>query len=349
VVAPTSARRLIRKINTSWPPGQARAGDAVGPPGAWVGRAPAWLVACTPRVAGALARLRRIVHSSPIRMSTLPLPPTPHARSAGQRLPTTPAPRALRWAAALWLGVALLGQAIFVTYVAKLYGGATLTGDLNGWNKVMPRGYVPGDTAGNSALIVHVLLTVVILLGGALQLLPRLRRQAPRVHHWVGRGYITLAVVMSLTGLFMVWTRGEPLRLGQHLGISLNALLILAFAMLALRAARARRIDDHRRWALRLYVVVLGVWFFRLGLTLWLVIHRAPVGFDPATFSGPFLTALSIAQTLLPLALLELYLRAPRSPRPGAQQAAAVGLVMLSVLMAAGITTATLMLWRPHL
>ncbi len=269
--------------------------------------------------------------------------------------PATPAThqpwgaRALRVSAALWLLVALIGQGIFVAYVMGLYGAATLAGDLSAWNKVMPRGYVPGDIAGNTTLIVHVLLTVAILSGGALQLLPALRRTAPRLHHWVGRGYLLSAVVMSLGGLFMVWARGEPARLGQHLGISLNALLILVFATLALRAALARHIAAHRRWALRLYVAVLGVWFFRLGLTLWLLVHRAPVGFDPKTFSGPFLTFLSFAQSLLPLLLLELYLRAQRSRRPGVQAGAALGLVLLSVLTAAGIGTATLMLWAPHL
>ena len=35
-----------------------------------------------------------------------------------------------------------------------------------------------------------------------------------------------------------------------------------------------------------------GVWFFWLGLLLWLMIHQQPVGFDPKTFTGPFLTFL---------------------------------------------------------
>jgi uncharacterized membrane protein len=283
-------------------------------------------------------------------MTTLPLPLPIRTDRADVRPAAKPwGPHALRWAAALWLLVALLGQGIFNTYVVKLYGGAMLAGDPTRWNKVMPRGYAPGDTAGNTALGLHLLLAMVILLGGALQLLPALRRTAPRVHHWVGRGYISAAVLMSLGGLFMVWTRGAPAQLGQHLGISLNALLILAFAALALRAAMARRIDAHRRWALRLYMGVLGVWFFRLGLTLWLLIHRAPVGFDMQTFSGPFLTTLSFAQTLVPLALLELYLHARRSPAPRVQTAAALGLLLLSGVTAAGIGTATLMLWRPHL
>ena len=256
--------------------------------------------------------------------------------------------RVLYGAAALWLAVALLGQGVFAAYVTVFYGGATLAGDPTRWNKVMPRGHVPGDSLGNWVLGLHLLLTVAILTGGALQLLPALRRAAPRVHRWVGRSYIVSAVVMSVGGLFMVWSRGEPARLGQHLGISLNALLILLFAGLALRAAMTRRFDAHRRWALRLYLAVLGVWFFRLGLTLWLLIHRAPVGFDPETFAGPFLTALSFAQTLVPLALLELYLRAQRSPRPGVHTAAAGGLALLTLVTAAGIGTAYLMLWRPH-
>jgi hypothetical protein len=44
------------------------------------------------------------------------------------------------------------------------------------------------------------------------------------------------------------------------------------------------------------------VWFFRLGLTLWLLVHQAPVGFDPKTFSGPFLIVLTLAQSLVPAA-----------------------------------------------
>jgi len=256
--------------------------------------------------------------------------------------------RALRAAAALWLLVALFGQFLFMAYVAYFYGGAVLDGDLARWNKVMPHGLVPGDSVGNSVLASHLLFTVAVLLGGALQLLPALRRAAPRVHHWVGRGYILSAIVLSLSGLYMVWTSGEPARFGQHLGISLNALLILAFAGLALRAAMARCIDEHRRWALRLYLAVLGVWFFRLGLTMWLLVHRAPIGFDPTTFSGPFLTFLSFAQTLVPLALLELYQRARQSPRPGVQTTAAGALLLLTLAMAAGTATAWLMLWRPH-
>jgi hypothetical protein len=134
----------------------------------------------------------------------------------------------------------------------------------------------------------------------------------------------------------------------QHLSISLNALVIMGCAVMALRYARARRFAEHRRWALRLFLVSGGVWFFRVGLMLWLIIHRAPVGFDPKTFQGPFLTFLGLAQFLLPLAVLELYLRAERSS-PLGRLAMAGGLVVLTLAMGAGIGAATVGMWLPRL
>jgi Predicted membrane protein (DUF2306) len=310
-------------------------------------RALAWAVGSGTTAVKRLMTLHGIVlitcSSQVCAMTTLAMPAVPataHKHSVSQR--------ALRAAAALWLLVAVVGQLLFLAYVTRLYGSAALDGDLMRWNKVMPHGYVPGDTLGNTVLGMHLLSTVAVLLGGSLQLLPALRRTAPRVHHWVGRTYLLAAVGISLGGLFMMWAHSIPARFGQHLGMSLNAALILTFAGLALRAALARHIDAHRRWALRLYIAVLGVWFFRLGLMLWLLVHRAPVGFDPETFAGPFLTALSFAQTLVPLLILEIYLRAQRSAQPRAQALAAAGLALLTLATAVGITIVYLMMWRPH-
>lgn len=135
----------------------------------------------------------------------------------------------------------------------------------------------------------------------------------------------------------------------QHLGVSLNALLILLGVVMALRFAVARDFSAHRRWALRLFLLVSGVWFFRVGLFLWLIINQGPAGFDPKTFEGPFLSFLSFAQYLLPLAVLELYFHTQDHGSVFGRAAMAVGLLVLTVAMGVGIVGATAGLWLPRI
>lgn len=271
-------------------------------------------------------------------------------RPTGTRHVVRRAQTALRAAAVCWLGIAVLGQLLFAVYIAGFYGRATAHGRPDLWDRVMPHGYVAGDTFFNLVLGLHLLFAAAIILGGALQLIPRLRRAAPGFHRWNGRAYLLFAAVMSIGGLAMVWIRGGVVGdLPQHLGISLNALLILVFAGIAWRHARAGRFDLHRRWALRLFLAVSGVWFFRVGLMAWIVVNQGPVGFDPESFRGPFLSFLSFAQYALPLGVLELYFRAQRSRAPHGQLAMAAGLGALTLLMMVGIGAAFAIMWLPQL
>lgn len=276
------------------------------------------------------------------------------AQSAGRKRDNvlqmnTVADIALKTAARFWFLVAVAGQWIFAYYVAVLYGGATARADFAGWNKVMPHGYVAGDTIGNVAVAVHLFLAFIILVAGPLQLIPLIRARAPTFHHWNGRAYLLTAFVISMVGLYMVWTRGTVGGTAQHIAISINAILIMFCASMALRFAIARQIDIHRRWALRLFMVVGGVWFFRVGLMLWLVINKGPVGFDPKTFQGPFLTFLAFAQYLLPLAILEIYLRTRDRGSAQMRVAVAAGLFVLTIAMGVGIFGATMGMWLPNL
>ena len=254
----------------------------------------------------------------------------------------------LRGAAVFWFTLTAAGQLLFACYVALFYGRAVAHGRLEEWNKVLQGGYIAGDTLGNSALVSHLLFAVIITVGGVLQLLPVVRRRWPRLHRWNGRVYLTGASIAALGGLVMIWTRNGGGDLSQHVAISINALLILTFAALALRHALARRLDVHRRWALRLFLVVSGGWFFRVGLMFWIVVNHGPVGFDPKTFTGPFLTGLSFAQFLLPLALLELYLHAQRGSA-GARIGVAAVLIVLTLAMTGGIAAAAAIMWLPHM
>ncbi len=256
--------------------------------------------------------------------------------------------RLLGRAAMTWLMVTVAGQLIFSLYIALVYGGALVAGDTARWNHVMPRGYVAGDTAGNAALMTHVLIAVVIMTAGALQLIPGIRRRMPVVHRWIGRSYMISVILSSFAGLFLVWDRGAAARLSQHIAISLNAVIIICCALLAWRSARVRDYAAHRRWALRTFLAASGVFFFRLGVFLWLMIHQRPVGFDAKTFAGPFLTALAFAvYVFVPLTVLQGYFVAQEQQRVWWPPLMSVTLFALAALCASGIASVTMILWLP--
>jgi len=262
--------------------------------------------------------------------------------------PSITAEKILSIAARLWFVVAMAGQWMFACYIAALYGGSALRGDWTAWHKRIAHGHGPA-TLGNTAMAVHLFLAVIILIGGPLQLILQLRRHAPAFHRWNGRLYVLALFIATITALYMVWFRGTAGDFPQHVGVSLDAALIMIFAVIALRYAIARDIAKHRRWALRLFIVVNGVWFFRVGLMLWLVINHGPAGFNPKTFTGPFLTFWSFGNYLLPLAILELYLRTTDRSSSSARFAMAAGLIILTVAIGIGVLVATKVMWLPRL
>jgi hypothetical protein len=241
-------------------------------------------------------------------------------------------------AATLWFLVAATGLAIFTAYIGLSYGRAALGGAPG------EARWVLGDALGNGLLSAHLVAGLLLSALGVLQLVPALRRAAPAWHRWGGRLFMVGAVIASLSGFYLVWVRGTVGDASMHVAMSLNGVLIVVFAWRAWRHARARQFDQHRRWALRLFLAANGVWFFRVGLMLWLLIWQQPVGFDPKTFTGPFVTALSFGQFLLPLGVLELYLRTR-----GRGRLMALGLVLCSLATAVGIFGAVMGLWLPQL
>jgi len=252
----------------------------------------------------------------------------------------------LKAAAGFWFAVTVLGQLAFGFAVASFYGLTALRGDYHGWR--FTNGFIPGVTQGNWAVVMHVISAAVIMLAGAIQLVPQVRNRFPVFHHWNGRIYMLTTLTLPGAGLYMTWIRGSVGDVWQHLGSTGNALLIWLFGGLALRFAMARDFKRHRRWALRFFLVVSASWFIRIMLFLTLLVFKGAVGFDPSTFTGPYLTFLSFAQYLIPLAVLELYFLA--QDRPGALRRMAMAgmLFVLTLAMAAGLFAVAMAVWVPQ-
>lgn len=250
----------------------------------------------------------------------------------------------LKGAGVFWFVVALVGQWAFLYYIVAFYGVPTAQGNFASWNRntMLFKGYVPGDTSGNLLFAAHVLLAGVVAFGGTMQLVPQIRSRFIAVHRWNGRLFLLAAMTTSVGGFYLTWAR-RPSDLVGQLAISLDGVLIVAFGMLAWRAARSREIASHRRWAMRAFIAANGVWFMRLGFMAWIAIHRGPVALKTFNLFWQF------GSYLLPLLVLELYLRARERVDAREKLTVAGGLVLLTLLMGIGIAAMYAIKWGPLL
>ena len=225
------------------------------------------------------------------------------------------AARMLHASAVIWFLTAVVGQWLFVYYIAGFYGPATLVGDFESWrrNEGLIDGYVAGDVTGNFFFATHVLIAAVLTFGATLQLIPQIRARAMAFHRWNGRVLLLAAIGAASAGLYLQWVRGTALHsrdtgIVEAFGTAFDGVLILLFAGLAWRAVRAKRTAAHQRWATRLFLVLNGVWFMRVGISAWMLLTP----FSPASF----FTFWSFGAYLVPLAAYEIYLRAQKAAVP---------------------------------
>jgi hypothetical protein len=259
------------------------------------------------------------------------------------------AQRALKASGILWFLVALTGQWLFVAYIAVAYGLTTAAGDYAAWDDTgLIMGFAAGDAFGNFMFAAHVLLAAVVTIGGSLQLIPTIRHRIPVVHRWNGRIFMIISVFMAVGGLWMVWGRGARLSEIGSIGLSIDGILILVAAAIALNFAVRRQIDSHRRWAMRLFILVNAVWFYRLGFMAWIILMQGPVGVGD-NLDGPFDITISFLCYLLPLAVLELYMRACDSTKAAGKWMTTGLMLVGTAVTALGIFGAWMFMWSPNM
>lgn len=257
------------------------------------------------------------------------------------------ASRQLKLATRGWFVATAIGQLLFVTFILLFYYTTTLGGDFARWNaKPLITGFVDGDAAGNRQFALHVLMAAIMTLTGLIQLVPKLRLRWPALHRWSGRLFLILVTALAFGGLWMVWVRGSYLTVTGAVAISLDAVLIVGFGLMAWLKARRQDFAAHRRWALRTFFVASGVWFMRVGYMFWgLTTGGVGIGDD---MSGPFDLFWAFATYLLPLAVLELYLRAERGSA-FARYAMAGGLWFTAASILVGSGAAWMVMWSPYI
>jgi hypothetical protein len=267
----------------------------------------------------------------------------PSSAPAAQVARRFAAVRLLGYSTVFWMAVAIAGQWAFMVFILVFYWPTSFGGNFSAWkiNSILPKGYVAGDDTGNLLFAIHAVVGGLIAFAGVLQLLPQVRRRSLSFHRWNGRVFMLAIFGGSISGLLLnVW------RESSTAAMTLNAFLILFCGVYAWYTARARRLADHRRWALRTFMVAGGVWFQRLGFFVWFIVSKGALGISDAA-TAVFMAVWPFGCYLLPLLVLEIYLRAADGGGIALKYTAAAMVAVSGALMAIGVVAVTGFLWGP--
>ena len=211
-----------------------------------------------------------------------------------------------------WLGLALLILAVlpFALYAVEFgLGGAGVV------PATPSRFFSQAAPVASAGIALHMVAGGAMTVLAPLQLLGPVRRRWPAAHRWLGRGLVAMAIVTGLGGLVFIAGRGTIGGGPMNAGFAVYGLAMTWSAALAWRFARDRDFDRHRRWALRLFVLILGSWLYRVMYGLW-ELAADGAGSRP-DFGGPFDLVMVWTCYLQWLPLLELRFLAER--RAGAR------------------------------
>jgi uncharacterized membrane protein len=138
--------------------------------------------------------------------------------------------------------------------------------------------YTPYYWPRRAGLVLHLSGGVLAILAGLVQIWLGLTQRTGTVHRTLGRIYATGVLMGSSGGFYLALTiPGHPAyRAGL---LALNAAWLVTTGM-ALYSIRTRRIEQHREWMIRSYVVTFAFVTYRLAsywLRLWIPVSNDPV------------------------------------------------------------------------
>lgn len=158
----------------------------------------------------------------------------------------------------------------------------------------------------NAGIALHMIAGAVLTFGAPLQALPVLRHRWPGLHRRFGYGLFALAVATGLGGFTYIALVGTIGGWWMSLWFAIYGAALIWSAVNTVHYARARDLHRHFEWAVRLIVLAVGSWIYRMHYALWyattggIASNEAFTGtFDQIQVVAFFVPYLLIAEVLL--------------------------------------------------
>ncbi|HEY7300976.1 MAG TPA: DUF2306 domain-containing protein [Xanthobacteraceae bacterium] len=252
------------------------------------------------------------------------------------------------WATRALVGTFWLSAAIFGLYIFSFYAGAAVDGTPEQWNESLPRLYEPHTPVATIGIAAHFATGAVLLLLGPMQLMASVRENVPQLHRWVGRVYGSTALITGFGGLAFIALNGTIGGAPMNVGFGIYGALTVLAAFQTIRCARARRFDQHRAWAIRLFALAIGSWLYRMDYGFWRIAANG-IG-HTRHFDGPFDMFMAFFFYIPNLLVAEVFIRARQvHMRPPIRQIALIVVSAATIFIAVGTYYFTVYYWGPRI
>ena len=209
---------------------------------------------------------------------------------------------------------ALLGLAVLMLAVQEFSWHAMWRGMAGLRGDAEAQGRLAGSLPSTTGMFLHMVTGGLVTRFAVIQLAAPIRTRWPHIHRLSGRILVPLALITAIGGLTYIALRGTIGGPMMSVGFGLYGVLMALAAVQTLRFALARERVRHRRWGLRLIVLALGSWIYRVhygllyGITCSLGEELCGLG-SQSDFLGPFDIIQNLAFYAPYLLILEWYLR----------------------------------------
>ena len=165
-----------------------------------------------------------------------------------------------------------------------------------------------GNRLTGSGIGLHMLLGGFLTLLAPIQVLLGWKKKWLVWHKRLGYLIFGAAILTGVGGLTYIFLHQTTGGIVMDIAFSLYGVLMIIAAVQTVRHARNHQLEQHEEWSLRLFVLAIGSWFYRVCYGAWFFYHRAPIGHTD-NFQGTFDYFMDFAFYLLPLLALEIYFR----------------------------------------
>lgn len=163
-----------------------------------------------------------------------------------------------------------------------------------------------GRFFSNTSISIHMIFGAGLTILAPLLLLMGWTRKWMKTHRILGYVFAVASLLTSIGGLTYVLIHGTTGGTPMNLAFSIYGLFLFIATFKTIQFARQKLIKHHNEWALRLFILAMGSWFYRVCYGFYFTLDPTGSGHTD-DFHGFFDLLMNFGFFIPPLLLLETY------------------------------------------